>query len=155
MAGGEREAIPGMVDLLRRQSRLYRDLESLGKKQQELVAVDDTRPLLKVLAQRQRLTGELLEVGKQLKPLRAKWDEAKDALPADTRSAVEKMLDDARTTLARVIAADAEDANRLQIRKQRTGAALSAVHANRKAVAAYAGAAQVDPVLRERMHEDA
>jgi hypothetical protein len=144
-----------MLDLLRRQATLYTQLEALGKTQQALISADDTQPLLRVLAQRQRITAELATVAQHLRPMHAEWDRLKVALNDMERRTADELVGAAKVRISRLIAADEEDARRLQIRKQRTGEALRAMQANRQAVAAYGGGAAERGNCLDRMHEDA
>ena len=149
------DAAHEMLGLLRRQATLYEQLERLARQQQSLIAAEDAQPLLRVLAQRQRLTGELQNVAERIKPLHGSWTQMKAALTDDERRSADHLLSDAKERLSRLLASDEEDARRLRIRKQQTGDALRTLHTNRQAVAAYGAGAAVAPGCLDRMHEDA
>jgi len=144
-----------LLGLLRRQAALHAQLEALGRTQQALVAAEDTQPLLKVLAQRQRLTGELQTVAAGLAPLRRDWTRLLEALPETERREARELVNAAKACISRLISADEEDAKKLQIRKQRTADALRSTQLNRRAVAAYSGSAPAGANCLDRTHEDA
>jgi len=144
-----------MLGLLRRQAGLYEQLEALSRQQQAQVAAEDTQPLLRTLAQRQRLTQELQTLAGGLAPMRQNWDRLRAALPECERETADALVREAKARLGRLLAADEEDARRLRIRKQHTGDALRAVHASRQAVAAYGGGANTTSGRLDRTHADA
>jgi hypothetical protein len=154
MAAAPAGAAAQMLELLHCQVGLYQRLAALGKTQQCLIAADDPQPLLKILAERQRITGELQEVAGRLRPLRSAWESLGDARSAADRRSAEDLIGQSKALLGRLIDADTEDAQRLRIRKQRTGEALRLVHANRQAVAAYA-AAPLTSTRLDRTHDNA
>jgi len=148
------DAARAMLALLRRQATLYTELAALAKTQHTLIAAEDPQPLLKILGQRQRVTGELQRVAEALRPLRVQWDAVKDSLNPQERQDADALVQQTKAVLGQLLASDEQDAQRLRIRKQRTGEALRAVHANRQAVVAYGGAAATSSGCLDRMHED-
>lgn len=149
-----REAACAMLALLQRQTGLYQQLTQLARAQQQLIAAEDPQPLLKVLGQRQRLTGELQTLAEEMRPLRRDWDETRQTLAPAERQAAEQLIAQTKSLIGDLLASDEQDAQRLRIRKQRTGDALRAVHANRQAMAAYGGSsAPASSGCLDRMHE--
>ncbi len=142
-----------MLGLLRRQATLYDRLETLAQQQHGLLASADAQPLLKVLAQRQRLTGELQALGVQMKPLRDDWEQVRTALPATERAEAERLVNDARLRLSRLLAADEEDAQRLRIHKQNVGESLRGLRTSQHAINAYRTQA-ADTNCLDRMHDE-
>lgn len=132
LAGG-----PEVLALLDRQVTLYGELEAMAGKQRALIAADDTTPLLKLLAQRQKLTRELQILNDRMAPFRADWPRTKEALPAPQRVEAERLLRDVQDRLRRLLEQDERDVRLLSARKQQVGSALAGLRSGKRAVAAY------------------
>jgi hypothetical protein len=148
------KAAEAMLDLLARQADLYDRLEALSKEQNALVTAEDTQPLMTVLARRQRVIDDLQAISRQVKPLRERWDSVRLGLEPSQREAADTLWGRAKESIARLLAADTEDARKLHVRKQQTGAALGQVHAKRAAVAAYAAGSTRNTNCLEKTHEN-
>jgi flagellar biosynthesis/type III secretory pathway chaperone len=131
------ETRPELLGLLSRQLGIYDQLRSLAEKQRALIASDDTRPLLEVLARRQSLTQELSQLGKRMAPLRDDWPQVRLSLPPEQQAAADALIDRANEQLKAILEGDEHDAQLLQVRKQRVAAALESTQSNKRAVAAY------------------
>ncbi len=143
-----------IVGLLSRQLSLYDQLTSLAEKQRKLVAAEDTRPLMKVLAQRQRLTIELEALNARMAPLRDTWPTVREGLDAQDRAMADELISKVNTRLKTLLDGDAADVEMLQLRKQRVGTELGTVRNRRKAVAAYQGANNSNPTHFDRLHNE-
>jgi hypothetical protein len=143
-----------IIGLLSRQLSLYDQLTSLADKQRQLVSAEDTRPLLKVLAQRQRLTIELEALNARMAPLRDTWPTIRDALDAQDRTLADDLISKVNTRLKTLLDGDAADVEMLQLRKQRVGTELGTVRNRRKAVAAYQNANGGNPTHFDRLHNE-
>ncbi len=143
-----------IVGLLSRQLSLYDQLTGLAEKQRELVSAEDTRPLLKLLAQRQRLTIELEALNARMEPLRNTWLEVRDDLEPVDRAMAEDLIFKVNTRLKGLLDGDAADVELLQLRKQRVGTELGTVRNRRKAVAAYQTTSSATPTHFERLHNE-
>ncbi|NOX58262.1 MAG: hypothetical protein GXP29_05310 [Planctomycetes bacterium] len=143
-----------MVGLLSRQLSLYDQLTALADKQRGLISAEDTRPLLKLLAQRQRLTIELEALNKRMEPVRIAWPKVRDGLEPQDRAMTEDLIAKVNKRLKGLLEGDAEDVELLKIRKQRVGTELGGVRNRRKAVAAYQSAANVTVPHFDKTHSE-
>ncbi|GJM25497.1 MAG: hypothetical protein DHS20C16_19120 [Phycisphaerae bacterium] len=143
-----------IVGLLSRQLSLYDQLTSLADKQRKLVAAEDTRPLMKVLAQRQRLTIELEALNARMAPLRDTWPTVREGLDSQDRTMADDLISKVNTRLKTLLDGDAADVEMLQLRKQRVGTELGTVRNRRKAVAAYQNANTGNPTNFDRLHNE-
>ncbi len=144
-----------IVGLLSRQLSLYDQLTSLAVKQRKLVAAEDTRPLMKVLAQRQRLTIELDALNARMAPLRDSWPTVREELDAQDRTMADDLISKVNSRLKTLLDGDAADVEMLQLRKQRVGMELGTVRNRRKAVAAYQNAGNGNTSQFDRLHNEA
>ena len=131
------EGAGGVMHLLRQQASMYTRLEEFSRRQRTLVAEEDTRPLLGLLADRQKLSLELAMVSRRLEPVREHWPRYRETMTADDRAEARALLDEMRACLARVIENDEQDARVLRVRKQMVGAALAESQSRSSAVVAY------------------
>ncbi len=143
-----------IVGLLSRQLSLYDQLTSLATKQRKLVSAEDTRPLLKVLAQRQRLTIELEALNARMAPLRESWPTVREGLDAQDRTMADDLISKVNSRLKTLLDGDAEDVELLQLRKQRVGTEMGTVRNRRKAVAAYQTAGNGTTTQFDRLHNE-
>src|SRR6266480_71183 len=104
-----------MIMELEEQVECYRRLEKLAQRQHECVQQSDTEGLIEVLEQRKEVVDRILELEKELGPSKAQWKAGTAVGEA------EKLLAEARALLARITAADRDDAMVLQQRKLNLG----------------------------------
>lgn len=141
------------LELLRTQVSLYEALQSLSRKQRDLVEREDTSPLLGLLATRQRLTVKLRELGERMAPLRQRWADVTRAMSPVQREEAQQLVATVRRCLRELIERDEHDARMLSARRQRVGSAVTAVGRSKSAMMAYRSKA-VQPVGRlDQMHE--
>jgi len=107
-----------VVPLLRKQALLFSRLEGFAQRQRMLVVQEDTRPLLALLAERQKLSLELARVSQELAPVRENWNSFRESLTVMERDEAAELLASIRESLSRVIESDEVDARRLGVRKQ-------------------------------------
>ena len=110
--------------------------------------------MLKLLAQRQRLTIELEALNARMEPLRNMWPEVRDGLEPQDRAMAEDLITKVNTRLKGLLDGDAADVELLQLRKQRVGTELGTVRNRRKAVAAYQTTSSTTPTHFERLHNE-
>ncbi|MEX0885455.1 MAG: hypothetical protein WD009_03355 [Phycisphaeraceae bacterium] len=123
-----------------KQRDLYRQLQSLGGRQAELIEQGHTEQLLEVLAQRQRYVQRLAAVNAELAVDRERWPELATTLPADERQRINNLLEEVEALLAAIIAQDDRDRAQLALaRDEVAGQMRQAAHAGR-AVSAYSQA---------------
>ena len=126
-----------VLAMLREQALLYAELETLAKRQRDLVTHDDIGPLLALLANRQKLSEKLGRLGTRLAPVRQDWPQYRDRFTADERVEADRCLNDASAALRCVLERDAQDARVLSGRKQAVAKALGRTHSTRQAISAY------------------
>ncbi len=126
-----------VVSMLRKQASLFSRLEGFARRQRMLVVQEDTRPLLALLAERQKLSLELARVSQQLAPVRENWNSYRESLSVAERGEAAGLLDEIRDSLSRVIQSDEEDARSLGVRKQMVRQSLQASQIKGAAVGAY------------------
>ncbi|GAG47661.1 unnamed protein product, partial [marine sediment metagenome] len=103
---------------------------------------------------RQKLTQELVEMGRQLAPHRENWAATRDALDPRDRQLAEHMLAEVRELLGKIIESDEQDARSLSARKTHTAAELGTTRAERQAIAAYAATAGPPAGRLDRISEE-
>jgi hypothetical protein len=128
-----------VLNLLGEQAALYGRLEALAARQQVLVSTEQIGPLIQVLADRQRLSDELVRIGTRLAPLRRDWASYRNQLTEVEREEAEQLWKDARDRLRSVIESDERDARVLSGRKQTVAATLRSTQSNSHALSAYRG----------------
>jgi len=127
----------GILELLRLQAKLHAKLESFADRQRALVTGSDVGPLLSLLADRQKLTDQLVRVGDGLAPVRRDWAAVRERFTPDERAEAEQLLAETQERLKRMIEGDESDARLLSARKQSVARALRATHTTSQAVSAY------------------
>lgn len=127
----------GVLALLRDQAALYARLESIVERQRTLVTRDDTTPLLVLLADRQRLSRTLSDVGRQLAPVRHDWAAYRRRLDAAQRQEADRLVEETANRLRRVIESDERDARVLSARRDITSHALRTMQAGTPVRTAY------------------
>lgn len=126
-----------ILELLRLQERLYAKLEAFAIRQRGLVTGDEVGPLLSLLADRQRLSEQMAQLGQKLEPIRRDWPTHREALAPDDRAEAERLLAETEERLKRLIEGDEHDARVLSARKEAVARTLRATHATSQAVSAY------------------
>ena len=148
-----RDSVSDVLGLLDRQVSLYGKLETLAQKQRALITNEDTAPLLKVLAQRQRLTTALQEINDQIAPFRSDWPRFKQSMAPIDRARVEELVRQANERLGNLLDQDEQDVRMLSARKQRVGSMLKGVCSGKQAIAAYKRSSPATARL-DRTHEE-
>jgi len=138
---GKQAGEPGerVLELLREAASLYGRLESCAARQRALIAHDDMSPLLALLAERQRLSGELARVSSRLAPVRERWADYKRGLAPRVREEAEGLLEGIARHLRRAMELDEEDARLLSAKKQTVAHALRSTRSAQSAMSAYRG----------------
>jgi hypothetical protein len=134
------ESTSRVLEMLREQAALYGRLEDHARRQRLLVTGADATPLLGLLADRQRLSAELAELGAALTPVRVDWEMYRGALSEPERDEADQLVAQSAAALSRVIESDEEDARVLAARRSLTARELQSTRAGRAAMAAYRGA---------------
>lgn len=147
MSSGQGQALPGapalrldphrLVALLRQQCLLYDQLRSLSDQQGKCIHGGQTEPLLVVLAQRQRVLGELNAVNDEMTPYRSRWGQVRQDMPPAMQQQVGELLRQVEDQLAHIIQQDERDRRQLQESRQQVGTELSRLNKASAAAAAY------------------
>jgi hypothetical protein len=146
----ERDAEAGhrLMTLLDRQLELYRRLEQLADAQHRAIELEDPRPLMQLLGERQKLTTALTELNAEMTPYRGRWEEIRAAMgPGDVRLLDDRVAD-VETRLRRILERDEADGRRLAARKARVAQDMGGVDRARRTLAAYGGAGAVSSARR-------
>lgn len=129
----------GFLTLLGREAAMYAKLESYASKQRGLITREDTGPLLTLLADRQRISTELAQIGATLGPIRKRWETYRTGLSDTHRAEAERLFGETARRLGHIMEVDEQDARMLQARKQVTAQSLRARHSAGVALSAYDG----------------
>jgi hypothetical protein len=126
-----------VLSLLRAQAALYEQLDACSAKQRSLIGLDDSKPLLDLLAERKETTDALTRVSDLLGPVRRRWDAVRAAFTPEQKHEAECLLGKVKGCLKRLIERDEVDARMLAAKKQLTAQALGATHSSTQAISAY------------------
>ena len=131
---------PRLMDLFGRQLGLYRRLEQLADVQRKVIEIDDTRPLLQLLSERQKLTTALAELNAEITPYRERWSEVRQTLSAADGAALDGLVRETGDRLRRILENDAADTRLLAAKKNRMAQSLGELETGRRTLSAYGGA---------------
>lgn len=131
------EVFRRLVGLLDEHRRLYQELDTLARRQSELIEADDTDALLAVLAERQAIIDRLDHGKRRLDPARADWERISHEVSGDEREHVRLVLAEVTQLAGRVAARDEEDRRRLESRRDQIADEVVSLSRSRKAAAAY------------------
>lgn len=123
--------------LLREQVVLYTELAGYADEQRSLISMEDTGPLLSVLAKRQALSAKLGDVVQRLEPVRRDWETYRSRFDSAQRLEAEGLLADIKSRLRELIDRDEEDVRMLSARKQAVTSAMRSTHSTGQALCAY------------------
>ena len=140
-APGSASSALHMHELLARQLALYTRLERLSAAQRDCIQREDTRPLLSLLTERQRLTAALTALSAELTPYRLRWDALKRELAPAPRAEIEGLLREVGVLLRRILDGDEADVRLLASRRDNTAGDLRGLHAAQRTLSAYAATA--------------
>jgi hypothetical protein len=126
-----------MRELLGKQVDLYGRIERLSLAQRGCIEGEDTRPLLGLLSDRQRLTVALTDLNAELAPYRARWDQVKATLLDGERSEIERLFAQVRECLRRILDGDESDVRLLAAKRDSTAGRLRGLDAARQTLTAY------------------
>lgn len=126
-----------LIDMLTRQRDLYRSLDGLSGKQQQIVAEGQAEQLLSVLSERQVIVDQLTKINQDLSPLRGRMTEIADATTDAKRQSLRSLVDDVQSMLESIIQRDEEDRQTLEASKAQVGQELAKVKTAPAAINAY------------------
>lgn len=125
------------LSLLREQVDLYAELAGYADEQRSMITMEDTGPLLTVLAKRQALSTRLGDVVQRLEPVRRAWETHRTRFDSAQRVEAEGLLADIKSRLRELIDRDEEDVRMLSARKQAVTSAMRSTHSTGQALCAY------------------
>jgi hypothetical protein len=126
-----------ILSLLREQVDLYAELAGYADEQRSMITMEDTGPLLTVLAKRQALSAKLGDVVQRLEPVRKNWETFRTRFDSTQRTEAEGLLADIKSRLRELIDRDEEDVRMLSARKQAVTSAMRSTHSTGQALCAY------------------
>ena len=126
--------IQQVLKLLRLQATLFGGLETLARRQRGLVTSEDTGPLLRLLADRQKLSTELADIALHLDPVRRDWAKMRKRLTPEQRADADRYLSESGKRLQRIMESDEQDARVLGARKQMVTDTLRGAHDTGQAI---------------------
>lgn len=132
--------VDGVLDLLREQFTMYRQLSALSERQRSLIRGDRPEQLLEVLSERQRLIDALTGLAERLRPMQAAWSSFRARLGEADAAEADRLVNGINELLEGVLEQDAADAEVLGVRKSEVASALGKVRQSRAAETAYATA---------------
>lgn len=119
-----------MLDLLKRQHQYYLELERLSTQQRSLIQANQPEELLNVLSKRQKIISRIGILNSETAPYREDWDELKDSMPPELRTAIQFLLAKLKEMLNAIIEHDSQDTEVLEKSKQQV---REQIHTNSRA----------------------
>lgn len=140
--------------LLCRQRDVCRRLDSCSTRQRQLLTADSGDQLIALLAERQKLIDQLLDVTSALEPYRQAWPDLWQSMPLSRQQLFSDLLDEVQGAVDRIITADQEDQETLIHAKVQVEQELNAVAAGRVAHQTYRLGLGSRPVVRGNRYVD-
>ncbi len=139
-----------VMPALERQAALYDELAAFGPKQDKLIAQGEGDELLRLMAERQDVVDQLVEVHQGLEDVREDWQGFIGGLAEGDRAELGKRLDTVKALAGRVHEQDSRTRASLDGAKDRVQSDLSGLGRGKGAVRAYAGASTRMPIHQDR-----
>jgi len=130
-----------LTDRLERQLATLERLDALATRQEWLIDEGDADDILALLAERQMLVSDLVELGGRIEA------DVEALMPGERTDRVADLLDQIAGRAERIAARDEEHRRRLEARRDELATEMAAVGRGRKALAAY-GAGNGRPSAR-------
>lgn len=124
-------------ELLTRQVDLYRRLEELGRSQGRLIEDNESDQLLSLLAKRQDVVDQIIDINDGLEPFRRHWDIVTRSLDANLMVHITEKVREIESLAASVAERDQADEAMLRRRRDAVAEQLGGVSRGREALAAY------------------
>ena len=139
-----------VMPALERQAALYDELAAFGPRQDELIAQGEGDELLRLMAQRQEVVDQLVEVHQGLEDVREDWQAFVAGLGDGDRAELGKRLDAVKARAGRVHEQDSRTRASLDGAKDRVQSSLTDLGRGKGAMRAYAGATSRVPIHQDR-----
>lgn len=124
-------------EVFRARCRYSRTLLELSHRQKELIDRGDYSRLLQVLGRKQRVLGQLDELGKQHPDLARQWQEQRETFETDTRKQCDELLAETERVLAELLEEEKTCTQQLTERRDATQRELQSVSEGAVAHDAY------------------
>jgi hypothetical protein len=134
-----------------RRERCAKLLE-LSRRQSELIAVHDYTSLLSVLGRKQRLLGELDQLGQELPELWANWRQERDRLDGECREDCDHLLAETEAILADLVLEEKRSAASLTQRRDSLREQLESISTGARVHDAYRD--NLAPATHRRLNID-
>jgi len=139
-----------VMPALERQAALYEKLAGFGPTQDELIAKGEGDELLRLMAQRQEVVDELVDVHQGLEDVREDWQAFVDALDDAQRHELGARLDAVKALAGRVHEQDSRTRASLDGARDQVQSSMGNLGRGRGAMRAYAGGATRVPLHQDR-----
>ena len=93
---------------LKEELEAYRKVEAISADELRLVKEAELEKATAVLAKKQELLGTIAGIEERIRPLKMKWSEMKDLVPADLKMTFQSTLGELSTILERLISLERE-----------------------------------------------
>ena len=133
-----------LSDLICRKHRVLVQLRQLGRDQLALIEANDLTQLLKLLASKQRLLGELQSVERQLDPFRAQDPESRVWRSAEDRDRCARAAAECEAMREEIVQAERLSESRMTLRRDEAASRLQGLHQASQVRHAYIEPAQSD-----------
>ncbi len=150
-ANATTESPEAVLALLDEQATLLRRLEVLANRQRELIATDDTRPLISLLGDRRKVMTSLAGVGGRIESARSDWVAYRERFSPHDAERADQLLREIGDRMKKVIESDEEDARLLSLKRKQAVQGIDSAVASQTAVTAY-GAAEAQPSRVDEIH---
>jgi len=121
-------------------AEIYRTLWRLSQRQRRLIETGETAGLMRVLDARQKALDRLKAIQPGIERAVAAWRADGRSMPDPIRRRIRELLDEIDRVLKQVMAADAEDSQRLDMRRATVAGRLSRHQQTERATRAYRAA---------------
>lgn len=139
-----------VLPALERQAALYDQLAAFGPRQDALIASGEGDGLLRLMAERQTVVDELVEVHRGIEDVRDRWQGFVESLPADERTALGDRLNELKALAARVHEQDAHTREQLDGARERVRVGLGDLGRAQGAMRAYGPRGAAAPRHQDR-----
>ncbi len=139
-----------LARLVERQHELFTTLDQLSARQTACIDGGDSDELLRVLGERQTIVDQIVQIGEEMAPLQARWEELIREVDAGVRASLSRRVADLQQMSQRIAEQDERDRLALETRRAALVDDMAGLVKSRHAVAAYGGAAKSSPRFQDR-----
>ncbi len=140
--------------LLERQRWICRAIQNHSATQSAMITNRQTDDLLRVLSQRQELINELMQLGEQLEPYRATWEELLASLDASEKSRIESLTVDVDSLIQTIMKQDMENQEQMITAKDTIKGKITSLNRGKQSNRAYRETVKSPNVLPSNRYMD-